>query len=135
MSDQKRVTRSDFVGRLQPISRGRQLTVLPGRIWSDDEWQRIQLGYVARDMDEKWIVFTEGNVIFLHRSWTGTGFFEATFTPTDAGWRISRAVVRRERFEAIPRLLSRAARDDDEFCWGLLESALSMVAARNHRSD
>ncbi|MFB6938056.1 hypothetical protein [Streptomyces chartreusis] len=70
---------------------------LPERIWSDEDWERIQHGYAARDMDEKWNVFAEGEVVFLHRSWTGRGVFEATFAPVDeGGWRIARAVVERD---------------------------------------
>lgn len=69
---------------------------LPQRIWSDEDWERIQRGYASRDMDEKWDVFTEGEVVFLHRSWTGYGVFAATFAPTDGGgWRIVSAVVER----------------------------------------
>jgi hypothetical protein len=45
-------------------------------------------------MDEKWDVFAEGEVVFLHRSWTGNGIFAATFKPVDeGGWRVARAVV------------------------------------------
>jgi hypothetical protein len=70
---------------------------LPLRIWSDEDWERIQRGYASRDMDEKWDVFTEGEVVFLHRSWTGYGVFAATFAPADGGgWRIVSAVVERD---------------------------------------
>ncbi|HWD81138.1 MAG TPA: hypothetical protein VG497_19730 [Kribbella sp.] len=132
MSADGRVARSAFDGRIQPISRRRQLTVLPHKLWSDDEWQRIQLGYLARDMDEKWNVFAEESVVFLHRSWTGLGVFEVTFVSAeDGGWRISQAVVRRERFDAIRRLISRGTRDDDEFNCQVLESVLSTVASAN----
>jgi hypothetical protein len=56
-------------------------------------WERIELGYQARDMDEKWDVFVENRVGFLHRSWTGNGAFEASFSPVDGGWHISAAVA------------------------------------------
>jgi hypothetical protein len=70
---------------------------LPQRIWSDEDWARIQRGYASRDMDEKWDVFTEGEVVFLHRSWTGNGVFAATLAPVDGGgWRIASAVVERD---------------------------------------
>jgi hypothetical protein len=70
---------------------------LPQRIWSDKDWERIQRGYASHGMDEKWNVFTEGKVVFLHRSWTGKGVFAATFAPVaDGGWRIARAVVERD---------------------------------------
>ncbi|MFI1187025.1 hypothetical protein [Streptomyces californicus] len=70
---------------------------LPQRIWSDEDWERIERGCAARDMDEKWDVFTEGEVVFLHRSWTGYGLFAATFAPVHGGgWRIASAVVERD---------------------------------------
>ncbi|MFJ7990552.1 hypothetical protein [Streptomyces sp. NPDC096351] len=48
-------------------------------------------------MDEKWTVFTEDEVVFFHRSWTGYGVFAATFAPVNSGgWRIVSAVVERD---------------------------------------
>ncbi|MFC5216705.1 hypothetical protein [Streptomyces coerulescens] len=93
---------------------------LPQRIWSDEDWERIQLGYAARDMDEKWNVFAEDEVVFLHRSWTGRGVFEATFAPEgDGGWRIASAVVERdpERYRGT---------DDDYDCL-MLELVISAI--------
>ncbi|MFC9179104.1 MULTISPECIES: hypothetical protein [Streptomyces] len=73
------------------------MSELPQRIWSDEDWERIQRGYGAQDMDEKWDVFTEGEVVFFHRSWTGYGVFAATFAPVDSGgWRIASVVVERD---------------------------------------
>ncbi|WP_351237278.1 hypothetical protein [Streptomyces sp. NPDC002133] len=94
MPADERVTRSSFSDWLQPILVPTAIGVLPDRIWSDKEWERIQLGYWSRDMDEKWAVVAEGEVVFLHRSWTGYGVFEATFAPVEGGgWRIASAVV------------------------------------------
>ncbi|MEV6955753.1 hypothetical protein [Streptomyces sp. NPDC051183] len=45
-------------------------------------------------MDEKWDVFTEDSVVYLHRSWTGFEIFESAFVPAeDGGWTIAGAVV------------------------------------------
>ncbi|MEV1070121.1 hypothetical protein, partial [Streptomyces sp. NPDC050263] len=96
------------------------MPLLPRRIWSDEEWERIQLGYSSRDMDEKWDVFAEGDVVFLHRSWTGSGVFEATFAPVDAGgWQITEAVVERDP--------ERYRNDDDEYDCLMLELMLSAI--------
>ncbi len=116
----ERVTRSSFSDRLQRISAPRPLSLLPARIWSDEQWERIQRGYRSRDMDEKWDVFTEGDVVFLHRSWTGHGFVEATFTPIDAGgWQVAKAVVERDR--------DRYRGKDDDYDSLLLELVLSAI--------
>jgi hypothetical protein len=125
--DQERVTRSELSGSITSISRPRQLPILPRRIWSDDDWERIQLGYTAQDMDEKWIVFAEGDVVFLHRSWTGDGVYEATFASVDGGRQITRAVTQRMRFRAIRRRLSKRFRGDDEWHCLLLELVLSAI--------
>ncbi|MFB0627066.1 hypothetical protein [Streptomyces sp. AB3(2024)] len=91
------VTRASFSDRLQPIVVPGPLSLLPYRIWSDEEWELIRLGCVARDMDEKWNVFAEGKVVHLHRSRTGHGVLEATFAPLDGGGRqVTEAVVERD---------------------------------------
>ncbi|QDY80996.1 hypothetical protein [Streptomyces qinzhouensis] len=73
------------------------MSQLPGRIWSDEDWDRIQRGYASRDMDEKWNAFAEDETLFLHRSWTGRGVYEAVFAPVNGGGRqISGAVVERD---------------------------------------
>jgi len=76
-----------------PIVRPTPMTLLPARVWGQEQWERIERGYRARCMEEKWNVFVENRVAFMHRSWTGYGVFEASFSPIDGGWQISSAVV------------------------------------------
>jgi hypothetical protein len=119
MPDRDRLSRSSF-RRIQPISQPRAVCLVPERIWSEDDWNRLQAGYRARDMDEKWNVFAEDDVVFLHRSWTGHGIYEATFSPVpQGGRRIERAVVEgdRERYRSA----------DDEYDCVMLELVLSAI--------
>jgi hypothetical protein len=96
------------------------MALLPRRIWSDEDWGRIQLGHLSRDMDEKWDVFAEDTVVFLHRSWTGSGIFEATFAPADGGgWQIAEAVVERDP--------EHYRNQDDEYDCLMLELVLSAI--------
>jgi hypothetical protein len=69
----------------------------PERMWSDEEWARILAGHASFNMDDKWDAFVEQNRLFLHRSWTGLGVYEALFTNTDGHWRIAEAVVESDR--------------------------------------
>ncbi|WP_327180035.1 hypothetical protein OG599_14300 [Streptomyces sp. NBC_01335] len=93
---------------------------LPRRIWSDEDWERIQRGYRAQDMDEKWNVYAEGEVVSLHRSWTGHGIYAATFAPVDGGgWRIAEAVVERDA--------KRYKNTDDAYDCVMLEMVISSV--------
>ena len=68
-------------------------------------------------MDEKWDVFVENRVAFLHRSWTGNGVFEASFSPAGAGGHISAAKTSSERARTVCAELSRV----------LLELVLSTI--------
>jgi hypothetical protein len=120
MSAHERVSRASFSSSMQPISKPRPLGVLPGRTWSDEEWDKIQLGYRSRDMDEKWDVFAEGDVVYLHRSWTGNGIFEVTFAPVEGGGRrIVDAMVERNT--------ERLRYPDDEHDCVMLELVLSSI--------
>lgn len=92
MGESPAVTRTSL-GKLLPVIAPVPMTVLPARVWSQGQWKRIERGYRARGMDEKWDVFVEGQVAFLHRSWTGNWVFEASFSPDAGGWRISAVVV------------------------------------------
>jgi hypothetical protein len=114
------VTRASFADRLQAIVAPHPMPLLPRRIWSDESWGRIRTGYRSRGMDEKWDVFAEGAFVFLHRSWTGRGIFEATFAPADGGgWRIAEAMVERDP--------ERYRNQDDEYDCLMLELVLSAI--------
>ncbi|MER7460879.1 hypothetical protein [Micromonospora sp. NPDC126480] len=113
------VTRSSLPHVL-PIVAPMPMAELPTRTWSDEQWERIKLGYEARDMDEKWNVFVEDQVAFLHRSWTGNGIFEASFSPVSGGGlRISAATV-----ESDP---SRYRRSSDRYDRVMVELVLSAI--------
>lgn len=91
------LTRESF-RRLHPVNTPRRVSRLPDRVWSDEDWERIRHGYRARSMDEKWNAFVEGDVLFLHRSWTGHGIYEASFVPVPGGGRkIASAVAEADR--------------------------------------
>lgn len=113
------VTRSSL-RRVLPIVAPMPMAELPTRMWSDEHWERIKLGYKARGMDEKWNVFVEDQVAFLHRSWTGNGVFEVSFAPVGGGgWRISAAAV-----ESDP---SRYRRSSERYDRVMVELVLSTI--------
>ncbi|WP_308040534.1 hypothetical protein [Streptomyces sp. PSKA30] len=79
-------------------------------------------------MDEKWNIFAEGDVVFMHRSWTGHGVYEASFAPvTGGGKRISSAVVEadRERYRSM----------GDEYDRLMLELIISAIVLGEPAAD
>ncbi|NJP43436.1 hypothetical protein [Actinacidiphila epipremni] len=91
------LTRESFLPPLRPITKPKAMTLLPTRVWTEQDWERIRLGYGAADMDEKWHVVTEDRTVCAFRSWTGREIYAANFAPCDGGWRIASAVVETKR--------------------------------------
>jgi hypothetical protein len=83
----------------------------PARVWSPAEWTRIQTGFRARDMEDRWNAVVRETRLSLYRSWTGFGIFEAQFAPTGGGWRIVEALVESE--SSIYRRASDAEESDN----------------------
>ena len=105
MSETAAVTRASL-GKLFPVITPVPMTLLPARVWSQEQSERIKRGYRARDMDEKWDVFAENCVAFLHRSRTGNGVFEASFSPAGDGRHISAAETSSGRERKVPAELN-----------------------------
>ncbi|MEU1488583.1 hypothetical protein [Streptomyces sp. NPDC005752] len=70
MPADERVTQSTCSGRIQPISAPQPMPELPQRIWADEDWKRIQLGYAYSGTRTDGYVPTKGFVAhpktFLH---------------------------------------------------------------------
>jgi hypothetical protein len=78
-------------------------------------------------MDEKWNVYAEGEVVYLHRSWTGRGIYEAKFARVEGGWRIDSAVVEGDA--------DRCRHTGDEFDRVMLELVLSAIVLGEPATD
>ena len=78
-------------GHISPIT---QPVAIPPPIMllSQSEMRRIALGYQPV-FDDRWLAFMEDDRLFLHRSWTGHGIYEATFVATEAGFVMISACV------------------------------------------
>jgi hypothetical protein len=90
------VVRRDQFTRLVPVM-APEAVPPPQRCWSDGEWASICRGHRARDMDDKWLAFVENDRLFLHRSWTGRGVYEAQFARGGDGWSVTELLVSGDR--------------------------------------
>lgn len=117
--DHAPLTRSSF-HTLHPIVTPQPLSQLPDRVWTVSEWDRVQRGCRSQSMDEKWNIFAEGDIVFMHRSWTGYGIYEVSFSPlADGGRKITSAAVETDR--------QRYLRTSDEYDRIMIELIISSV--------
>ena len=66
------------------------------RTFSADEYARLKLGFVPKEMEERWFIYLENDRLYFHRSWTGHGIFEVRLEPVEDGYRIAEAWVNRD---------------------------------------
>lgn len=68
--------------------------VLPfSATYSLDQFACIRRGLIPREMEDKWFIFLEDLVLYLHRSWTGQPVYKIEFEPVDDGLRVKRAIL------------------------------------------
>lgn len=89
--DQSIITRA-HLGPLTPVTQPQPLPA-PTRTWTAQEWRAIRRGHRSRDAAGRWHAVVEDNRLFLFRSATGCGIYEAQFAPLGDGWRITELLM------------------------------------------
>lgn len=65
------------------------------RTLSSKEMQRIRLGLVPVQMEDKWFIYWKNNALFFHRSWTGFCIYVVRFATEGENCRMIEADVNR----------------------------------------
>lgn len=86
-------TRADWTAAPLPE---RRATLAVERHYSPAEMARIRRGFVPREMEDKWFAYVEGDILHLHRSWTGIQIYEVTFVASEGGYAIAKAEANRD---------------------------------------
>ena len=64
-------------------------------VYTAAEFNNITEGLIPERMEDKWFIFYEAPVLYLHRSWTGFCIFAVYFEPLYDGGQIMKVVVNR----------------------------------------
>src|SRR5215510_462114 len=87
-------TRQSFNGA-HPLPE--QRTTLPlERTFTDEEYELIRKGVIPKSMDDRWFIFLEDDVLYLHRSWTGFCVYQVSFKKDGAQYRVVEALINRD---------------------------------------
>jgi hypothetical protein len=66
------------------------------RVFSIEEYGRISLGLIPREMEDKWFIFLEDDWLYLHRSWTGTCVYKVQLQQKEDKYNVADALVNRD---------------------------------------
>ena len=64
-------------------------------VFADADADRLQLGLIPQEMEDKWFVYFENGWLYLHRSWTGSLIYWLRLDGCPAGVRVVESWVNR----------------------------------------
>jgi len=80
------------------------------RCFSKDEAAQLKMGFLPHQMEDKWFIYFENDVLYFHRSWTGYCIYQVFFTQEGDALRITQALVNRDPGQYTE---TRAKRDEE----------------------
>lgn len=95
------------------------LTIPLDRSFSAPEMERIKLGVVPEQMEDKWFVYWQDSTLYFHRSWTGFCIFVVHFVPEGESCRMVSAELNRD-----PEQVGKPQGRDDEMMSYLIDALL-----------
>lgn len=90
---QKPATRGSFKTRPLPESRA-ELSYR--RRFDAKELERLTIGLLPQQMEDKWFIYFEEDWLYFHRSWTGTCIYTVVLDAAGAGKKVALAWVNRD---------------------------------------
>lgn len=66
------------------------------RVYSPQEFERISLGLIPKEMEDKWFIYYESHTLNIHRSWTGYRIYQINIqSQDDKTYKVVRTLVNR----------------------------------------
>ena len=65
--------------------------------YSKEEMQRIKQGFVPSEMEQKWFIYYDNGILWLHRSWTGFCIYRIHIAPAGDGFCVTFAEINRDK--------------------------------------
>lgn len=66
------------------------------RTFSSTEYQRLQVGFIPDEMEDKWFIYMEKDWLYFHRSWTGICIYQIRLKRTKGKYEVIETWVNRD---------------------------------------
>jgi hypothetical protein len=97
MAERTKATRESWKKNLPMPKARKRLWV--NKTFTQKEFERISLGLIPQQMEDKWFIYLESNQLNFHRSWTGQCVYQVIIKDHNDGWTIAEAWVNRDSKE------------------------------------
>ena len=61
------------------------------RTFSLEEYEHLRRGFVPQEMEDKWFIFLEDDLLYFHRSWTGYCVYQLRLEAVEGSYKIAEA--------------------------------------------
>ena len=65
--------------------------------YSAEEYALIARGLIPQEMEDRWFIYEDNGVVYVHRSWTGACIYRVRFEATEDLYRIVEVLVSRDQ--------------------------------------
>ena len=66
------------------------------KTFSPEDYQRLQRGFIPKQMESKWYIFLEGDWLYFHRSWTGYCIFQVRLEQKGKSYQVVETWLNRD---------------------------------------
>ena len=80
---------------IKPLSQQRAPLTLE-RAFTEEEYEQVRHGVIPKVMEDRWFIFLEEDVLYIHRSWTGFCIYQVSFKKDGEQYRVVEAFVNRD---------------------------------------
>ena len=92
------------------------------RAFTEEEYDLIRQGVIPKVMEDRWFIFLEEDVLYIHRSWTGFCIYQVSLKKDGEQYRVVEVLVNRDS--------SQYPATDDQFNAKLLNSLIDHFLLR-----
>jgi len=92
------------------------------RAFTEEEYELIRHGVIPEVMEDRWFIFLEANVLYIHRSWTGFCIYQLSIKKDSEQYRVVETLVNRDP--------SQYPATDDQYDAKLLNSLIDYFLLR-----
>jgi 8-oxo-dGTP diphosphatase len=64
--------------------------------FTESEMEKVRMGLIPREMENKWFIFFEDDILYMHRSWTGFCMYVAHIAKSDNHYIVTKLLVNRD---------------------------------------
>ena len=65
--------------------------------FTEEEYLKISNGLIPKEMENKWFMYLEDQILYIHRSWTGHCIYQITLEKSDGIYKTKEVKVNRNK--------------------------------------